>query len=78
MLKELLEYFYDRDWSLGSAERHRQGHQPAEVPVNSVTGRCWLMGFVIASQLPRERQSAQPPEFIAGTLAGLYALGVTL
>src|SRR5713226_924873 len=27
------------------------------------------MGFGIASRLPRERQSAEPPEFIAGTLA---------
>jgi serine/threonine protein kinase len=27
------------------------------------------MGFGIASRLPRERQSPEPPEFIAGTLA---------
>ena len=31
--------------------------------------QCWLMGFGIASRLPRERQSPEPPEFIAGTLA---------
>ena len=43
--------------------------KPANVLVNSVTGQCWLMGFGIASRLPRERQSAEPPEFIAGTLA---------
>ena len=43
--------------------------KPANVLVNSVTGRCWLMGFGIASRLPRERQSPEPPEFIAGTLA---------
>jgi PAS domain S-box-containing protein len=43
--------------------------KPGNILVNSVTGRCWLMGFGIASQLPRERQSAEPPEFIAGTLA---------
>ena len=43
--------------------------KPANVLVNSVTGQCWLLGFGIASRLPRERQSAEPPEFIAGTLA---------
>src|ERR1700688_1300127 len=67
--------------------------KPANVLANAVTGQCWLMGFGIASRLPRERQS---PEFVAGTLAymapeqtgrmnrsidsrsDLYALGVTL
>jgi serine/threonine protein kinase len=43
--------------------------KPANVLVNSVTGQCWLAGFGIASRLPRERQSPEPPEFIAGTLA---------
>jgi PAS domain S-box-containing protein len=43
--------------------------KPANVLVNSVSGRCWLKGFGIASRLPRERQSVEPPEFIAGTLA---------
>jgi serine/threonine protein kinase len=43
--------------------------KPANVLVNSVTGQCWLMGFGIASRLPRERQAPDPPEFIAGTLA---------
>jgi serine/threonine protein kinase len=42
--------------------------KPANVLVNSVTGRCWLMGLGIASQLPRERQAPEPPEFVAGTL----------
>src|SRR6202035_5888875 len=42
--------------------------KPANVLVNSVTGQCRLMGFGIASWLPRERQSPGPPEFIAGTL----------
>ncbi len=43
--------------------------KPANVLVNHVTGQCWLRGFGIASKLPRERQSAEPPEFLAGTLA---------
>src|SRR6516164_6805832 len=43
--------------------------KPANVLVNSVSGRCWLKGFGIASRLPRERQSPEPPEVIAGTLA---------
>src|ERR1700693_3673901 len=43
--------------------------KPANVLVNSVTGQCRLMGFGIASRLPRERQSPEPPEFVAGTLA---------
>ena len=42
--------------------------KPANVLVNSVTGQCRLMGFGIASRLPRERQAPEPPEFIAGTL----------
>jgi serine/threonine protein kinase len=44
-------------------------HKPANILVNSVTGQCWLMGFGIASRLPRERQTPEPPEVIAGTLA---------
>jgi PAS domain S-box-containing protein len=43
--------------------------KPPNVLVNSATGQVWLMGFGIASRLPRERQSPEPPEFIAGTLA---------
>src|SRR6202007_1859633 len=35
----------------------------------SASGAVWLTGFGIASRLPRERQSAEPPEMIAGTLA---------
>jgi PAS domain S-box-containing protein len=42
--------------------------KPANVLVDPVTGRAWLTGFAIASRLPRERQSPEPPEFIAGTL----------
>jgi serine/threonine protein kinase len=43
--------------------------KPANVLVNSATGQVWLTGFGIASRLPRERQSPDPPEFIARTLA---------
>jgi PAS domain S-box-containing protein len=43
--------------------------KPANVLVEPVTGQCWLRGFGIASRLPRERQSAEPPEFLSGTLA---------
>jgi serine/threonine protein kinase len=43
--------------------------KPSNVLLNSVTGQCWLTGFGIASRLPRERQSPEPPEVIAGTLA---------
>lgn len=42
--------------------------KPSNVLFNAVTGEAWLTGFGIASQLPRERQVPQPPEFIAGTL----------
>jgi serine/threonine protein kinase len=61
--------------SLASAigHLHRRGiiHKdikPAHVLVTPNTGRCRLMGFGISSRLPRERQSLEPPEFIAGTL----------
>jgi PAS domain S-box-containing protein len=53
---------------------HRKGviHKdikPANVLVNSGTAQCWLKGFGIASRVPREQQSPEPPEFVAGTLA---------
>ena len=43
--------------------------KPANILVNSAMDHVWLTGFGIASRLPRERQSPEPPEFIAGTLA---------
>ena len=42
--------------------------KPGNVLVDSETGHVRLMGFGIASRLLRERQSPEPPEFIAGTL----------
>jgi PAS domain S-box-containing protein len=41
---------------------------PANILVDT-NGSVWLMGFGIASRLPRERQASAPPEVIAGTLA---------
>jgi predicted ATPase/signal transduction histidine kinase len=43
--------------------------KPANALVKSASGEVWLMGFGIASRLPRERQSPEAPEMIAGTLA---------
>jgi predicted ATPase/signal transduction histidine kinase/ActR/RegA family two-component response regulator len=43
--------------------------KPANALVNAATGQAWLMGFGIASRLPRERQSPDPPEVLAGALA---------
>ena len=43
--------------------------KPSNVLVNAAVGKAWLTGFGIASRLHRERQSPDPPEFIAGTLA---------
>lgn len=57
--------------TLGRVHQQRIIHKdikPANVLVDDA-GSAWLTGFGIASQLPRERQSPDPPEFIAGTLA---------
>ena len=43
--------------------------KPANILVNRTTGEVKLTGFGIASRLPRERQSPEPPELVAGTLA---------
>jgi PAS domain S-box-containing protein len=43
--------------------------KPANALVDSATGHVWLTGFGIAARLPRERQSPEPPELVAGTLA---------
>src|SRR5450432_851503 len=62
--------------SLSAALRHVHEHglihkdiKPANVLVDSATGRVWLTGFGIAARLRRERQSPEPPELVAGTLA---------
>ena len=43
--------------------------KPANIFVDFATYKVWFTGFGIASRLPRERQAAEPPEVIAGTLA---------
>ena len=43
--------------------------KPANILVDLTSGAAWLTGLGIASRLPRERQSPEPPEIIAGTLA---------
>ncbi|MEY2606855.1 MAG: hypothetical protein QOH31_4688, partial [Verrucomicrobiota bacterium] len=43
--------------------------KPANILVDFVTHQAWFTGFGIASRLPRERQAAESPEVIAGTLA---------
>jgi predicted ATPase len=52
-------------------ERHliHKDLKPSNILAEFATGRVWLTGFGIASRLPRERQSPEAPEFIAGTLA---------
>src|SRR5262249_31854467 len=36
--------------------------KPANVIVDSTSGQVWLTGFGVASRLPRERPSPEPPE----------------
>jgi PAS domain S-box-containing protein len=60
--------------SAALARLHQRGliHKdikPSNIFVNSATGQVWFTGFGIASHLPREHQSPELPEFIAGTLA---------
>ncbi len=43
--------------------------KPANVLVDTVSGRAWLTGFGSASRLLRDRQTPGPPDVIAGTLA---------
>ncbi|MBV8213202.1 MAG: AAA family ATPase [Verrucomicrobia bacterium] len=43
--------------------------KPANVLLDPDSGQVWLMGFGLASRLPRARQAPEPPETIAGTLA---------
>ena len=58
--------------AVGKAHQRRLIHKdlkPAHILVNCGDGEVRLTGFGIASRLPRERQTREPPETIAGTLA---------
>ena len=58
--------------ALGKVHQHGLVHKdikPRNIIVNRVAGDVKLTGFGIASRLPRGRQSPEPPETIAGTLA---------
>jgi len=43
--------------------------KPANILIDCADGQVRLTGFGVASRLPRERQAAEPPDVIAGTLA---------
>ncbi|QPF88639.1 AAA family ATPase [Bradyrhizobium commune] len=43
--------------------------KPANIFVNCANGPVRLAGFGLASRLPRERRTPEPPDIIAGTLA---------
>ena len=43
--------------------------KPGNILASAATDRIWLTGFGIASRVPREKQSPDPPELISGTLA---------
>src|SRR5882672_6517601 len=58
--------------ALGHVHSRRVVHKdvkPANILVNTARDQARLMGLGIASRVPRERQSPQPPEFLAGSLA---------
>jgi PAS domain S-box-containing protein len=58
--------------ALGHVHSRRVVHKdvkPANILVNTARDQARLMGLGIASRVPRERQSPQPPEFVAGSLA---------
>jgi serine/threonine protein kinase len=62
------------DITVALGKLHRRGllHKdikPANILVNCADGLVRLTGFGIASRVPRERQTPEPPETIAGTLA---------
>src|SRR5215475_2338716 len=71
-LKQVLLFGIALARSLGQVHRRGLIHKdikPSNVLTNAAMDQAWLMGFGIASRLPRERRATEPPEFIAGTLA---------
>jgi serine/threonine protein kinase len=62
------------DITVALGKLHRRGllHKnikPANIIVKCADGQVRLTGFGIASRVPRERQTPEPPETIAGTRA---------
>ena len=58
--------------AIGKLHQHGLVHKdikPEHILANCPDGRVRLMGFGLASRLPREHQAPAPPETIAGTLA---------
>src|SRR6202162_6050638 len=71
-LRQFLRLAIGLSAALGRVHQNGLIHKdikPANALVNPTTGQVWLMGFGIASLLHRERQSADPPELLAGALA---------
>jgi len=71
-LRQFLRVAIGLSAALGRVHQNGLIHKdikPANALVNPTTGRAWLMGFGIASRLPRERQSPGPPGILAGALA---------
>ncbi len=65
-------------FAIGTAAALAKAHQrglihkdikPSNIIVNRASGEVRLTGFGIASRRPRERQTLDPPETLAGTLA---------
>ena len=70
-MKQVLRFAIGLATALGQLHKRELIHKdvkPSNVLVDPRTGQVWLMGFGITSRLPREHQSPEPPEFIAGTL----------
>jgi PAS domain S-box-containing protein len=71
-LTHLLRLAIDISAAVGKVHARGLIHKdikPANLLVHPVSGRVWLTGFGIASELPRERQTPDPPQVLAGTLA---------